>query len=251
MKKRVFLGMLTPSSNTVLEPVTSAMVSGLKGVSAHFGRFRVTEISLAAKALDQFDNGPLLEAACLLADARVDVIAWNGTSAGWLGFEADRKLCRDITAATGIPATTSTLALAEAFVAAGVVSYALVTPYLDEIQEKIVANFASEGFACVAERHLNDKGNFSFSEVTGERIAEMVRDVAADKPQAITTYCTNLRGAPVVDELERELAIPIFDSISVVVWKSLLLAGVDPGDVIGWGRLFNDQAMVGAKVRHA
>ncbi len=243
--------MLTPSSNTVLEPVTSAMVADLKGVSAHFGRFRVTEISLTAKALDQFDNGPLLEAARLLADARVDVIAWNGTSAGWLGFEADRKLCREITAATGISATTSTLALAEAFEVAGVARYALVTPYLDEIQEKIVANFASEGFACVAERHLNDKGNFSFSEVTEESIAGMVRDVAAGKPQAITTYCTNLRGAPVVDELERELGIPIFDSISAVVWKSLLIAGVDPGGIMGWGRLFSDQTMAWTKVRHA
>jgi maleate isomerase len=251
MKKRVFLGMLTPSSNTVLEPVTSAMVAGLNDVSAHFGRFRVIEISLAAKALGQFSNGSLLEAARLLADARVDVIAWNGTSAGWLGFEADRKLCREITAATGIPATTSTLALAEAFEVAGVARFALVTPYLDEIQEKIVANFASEGFACVAERHLNDKGNFSFSEVTGERIAGMVRDVAADKPQAITTYCTNFRGAPIVDELERDIGIPIFDSISVVVWKSLLLAGVDPRGVMGWGRLFSDETLAAPKVRHA
>lgn len=46
MKKRIKLGMLTPSSNTALEPITSAMVSGLPNVSAHFSRFTVTEISL-------------------------------------------------------------------------------------------------------------------------------------------------------------------------------------------------------------
>ena len=62
--------MLTPSSNTVLEPITSAMVAGLEGVSAHFGRFRVTEISLTENALDQFDNAPLIEASRMLADAR-------------------------------------------------------------------------------------------------------------------------------------------------------------------------------------
>ena len=97
-EKRVLLGMLTPSSNTVLEPVTTAILQELDHVSAHFSRFRVTEISLSAAALGQFDDRPLLTAAELLADANVDVIAWNGTSAGWLGFERDeigRASCRE------------------------------------------------------------------------------------------------------------------------------------------------------------
>ena len=46
--KRILLGMLTPSSNTVLEPVTQAMLAGLPEVSVHFSRFRVTEIALSS-----------------------------------------------------------------------------------------------------------------------------------------------------------------------------------------------------------
>ena len=57
MTKRILLGMLTPSSNTTLEPVTTQMVAGLPEVSAHFGRFRVTEIALSDQALGQFDIG--------------------------------------------------------------------------------------------------------------------------------------------------------------------------------------------------
>ncbi|MFY7780442.1 MAG: Asp/Glu/hydantoin racemase, partial [Tagaea sp.] len=79
-KKRKMIGMLTPSSNTVLEPITAAMLAGLPEVTAHFGRFKVTEISLAQGALAQFDDGPILAAAELLADARVGAIVWNGTS---------------------------------------------------------------------------------------------------------------------------------------------------------------------------
>jgi maleate isomerase len=33
------LGMMTPSSNTVLEPITTAMLAGVSGVTAHFSRF--------------------------------------------------------------------------------------------------------------------------------------------------------------------------------------------------------------------
>src|SRR4051794_22014579 len=104
MTRPVRLGMLTPSSNTVLEPVTSAMLSGLPEVTAHFSRFKVTEIALSEQALGQFNDSEILRAAELLAHAKVDVIAWNGTSAGWLGFERDVQLCDRIKQATGIPA---------------------------------------------------------------------------------------------------------------------------------------------------
>ena len=57
MTKRILLGMLTPSSNTALEPITTAMVAGLPEVSAHFSRFKVTEIALSNTALAQFDSG--------------------------------------------------------------------------------------------------------------------------------------------------------------------------------------------------
>ena len=113
MTKRILLGILTPSSNTALEPLTSAIVGGLPGVSAHFARFTVTEISLKDQALGQFDDSKILEAAKLLADAKVDSIGWSGTSSGWLGFEADERLCHRITETTGIPAATSVLALNE------------------------------------------------------------------------------------------------------------------------------------------
>jgi len=114
------LGLLTPSSNTVLEPLSTAMVAGLPGVTLHFSRFRVTEIALSDAALAQFDPAPVLHAAALLADAKVDAIAWSGTAASWLGFDRDVLLCRDIQDATGIPATSSVLALNEALARTGV-----------------------------------------------------------------------------------------------------------------------------------
>src|SRR5258708_25340659 len=118
--QRKRLGMITPSSNSVLEPVTCAMMAKLADVSAHFSRFRVTEIALDQAALDQFDASVMLPAADLLADAKVDAIAWNGTSASWLGVDRDRSLCKAITARTGAAATTATPACLDAVNAADV-----------------------------------------------------------------------------------------------------------------------------------
>jgi len=239
--KRVLLGMLTPSSNTALEPLTSAMLAGLPEVSAHFGRFRVTEISLKPQALGQFDIVPILEAARLLADAHVDVIAWNGTSSGWLGFEADAVLCQRIEKETGVRCCTSVLALNEIMLKTQRRRFGLVTPYLDDVQAAIVSNYARSGFECVAERHLNQSVNFGFSEVEPPQIVQMAQEVAGAQPQCITTFCTNLRAAQLAAALEAELGIPVYDTVSTAVWKSLRLCGVDTRRVEGWGSLFNEE----------
>lgn len=241
---RRLVGMLTPSSNTVLEPYTGAILQPLlPEVSAHFQRFTVTEISLGDKSLSQFDLEPILEAARLLNDARMNVIAWNGTSSSWLGFDADRRLCASISETTGVQATSSVLALNEVLERTKVKRLGLVTPYLEDIQEKIIANYQAAGYEIVGERHLNDQGNFSFSEYDEATLADMVRDVARSKPEAITLLCTNLRGAGIVAELEKELGIPIYDSVSVTVWKTLQMIGVNPALITGWGQLFQDQRL--------
>ena len=239
MTERVFLGMLTPSSNTILEPVTTAMVAGLPEVTAHFSRFKVTEIALSGPALAQFDDSEILRAAELLAHAKVHVIAWNGTSSGWLGFERDVRLCERITAATGIPACTAMLALNEILEITGAKRVGFVTPYLDDVQARINANYENAGFRVAAERHLGMRDNFSFSTVTDDEIRSMTRDVAAAKPDAIAIICTNMRGAPLAEELEAAHGIPIYDTVSTTVWKSLKIAEVEPGRVKGWGTIFS------------
>jgi maleate isomerase len=239
-KQRIFLGMLTPSSNTTLEPVTARMLEDLPEVTAHFGRFRVTEISLAEQALGQFQLEPMLAASELLADARCHSICWNGTSAGWLGFERDRELCRAIEARTGIRACSSVLAIDEIFHATGVKRFGMVSPYTDDIVDAIRCNFGREGFELTAERHCGIKVNFDFSEIEPQTIAAMIRDVARERLQAIIVLCTNMDGASLTEELEREIGIPVYDTIACAVWASLRNVGVRPDRVKGWGRLFRE-----------
>jgi maleate isomerase len=231
--------MLTPSSNTILEPVTTAMIAGLPEVTAHFSRFKVTEIALSGPALAQFDDSEILGASELLAHAKVNVIAWNGTSSGWLGFERDVQLCERITQATGIPACTAMLALNEVLEKTGAKTVGFVTPYLDDVQARINANYQRAGFRVVAERHLGMRDNFSFSTVTADQMRQMTAQIAAAKPDAIAIICTNMRGAPLAEELEAAHGIPIYDTVATTVWKSLKIAGVDTPRVKGWGTIFS------------
>ena len=50
-RSRRRIGMLTPSSNTVLEPMATEILRGVPRVSVHFSRLQVTQISLEDAAL--------------------------------------------------------------------------------------------------------------------------------------------------------------------------------------------------------
>lgn len=236
--RRVRLGMITPSSNTALEPATAAMLRGLPDTSAHFARLRVTEIGLGAAASRQFDMQPMLGAAELLADARCDAICWNGTSGSWLGLEQDRALCEAIRGRVGIPATSASLALGDAFAALEVRRYGLVTPYASEVQEAIVSQLAARGCECVAERHSGLRVNFEFAEVPAEHVDEMIRQAAQPRPEAVVVLCTNMDAATRCARLERETGVAVLDSIAVALWGAMRLAGADTTRIAGYGRLF-------------
>lgn len=241
MTHTIRLGVLTPSSNTALEPLTSALAAAVPGCSAHFARFKVTEIALSEQALGQFDDSKILAAAELLADAKVDVIGWSGTAAGWLGFDRDRMLCQRITERTGLPATTAVLALNELLALHGVKRLGLVTPYTADVQQRIVDNYAALGIEVVAERHLGIRVNHDFALVEPDTLHGLMHEVAAARPQAITTFCTNLRAAPLAERIEDELGMPLFDTVSTTVWGQLRAIGADPTAVQGWGRWFQQR----------
>lgn len=234
----VRIGMIVPSSNTCLEPVTYRLLGGRRDVTVHFARLPVTRIGLDAEAGSQFDADAMVAAATQLADAKVDVVLWNGTAGSWLGIGHDTALAKRLTEATGVPASTSTLAMLEACRVYGVTRLGLATPYLAEINDRIVDVYGAEGIEIVAESHLGIGDNEAFASVPATDVADQVRKVATDA-HACAVLCTNVHGAELAPELEPELGIPLLDSVSVTLWHALRLAGVR-APVTGFGTLLRD-----------
>lgn len=240
------LGMLTPSSNTALEPQTYGILTGLPSVTAHFSRLRVTRMAAEAESDSQFDAAAMRPAAMLLADAGVGVIAWNGTSGSWLGPDRDRQLCRDLTEATGIAATTSTLALLDGCRRLQVTRLGLATPYVEQLNHGIASHYANEGIRVVTSEHLGITDNLTVGALTTDEICGLVRRAARNDAQAVAVVCTNVAATEHVRELERELGVPVLDSIAVTAWKCLEIAGVRERPA-GYGALMDsgDTAVAG------
>jgi maleate isomerase len=215
------LGVLAPSSNTVLEPATAALLPGDGSVTMHVARLRVVSISDEPRSLAQFELETMVTAAELLADARVDLLLWNGTAASWLGFARDGQIVTALEARTGIRATTAIIAMNAALARLGARRIGLVTPYVAAIEAKIIANYAREGFVVASAMRSDLTENTAFAEIAPDAVATMVRAVARTPVDVIMILCTNLAGSAIAPALSAELGIPVLDSVRVAVEYSL------------------------------
>lgn len=221
------LGMVLPSSNTVVEPTCIALLAGRADVTIHFARFRLTAVTVEDPARAYYDSGAILDAAMLLADARCDVITWNGSAGGVVGFDRDRKLVADIEQRASIAATTSSLSILDAFRRHAVKRFAMVTLNPPAMNATIKSHFATEGFECVFDTARTDiADNFAMAAITPTTIAAAASAAARSKPDALIIYGTNTRGAAVVDQLEAALGIPVFDSVAIGLWGALERVGL-------------------------
>lgn len=205
------IGIVLPSSNTVVEPMAATALRG-QDATAHFSRLGVFDVTLDAASLAQFTMQKHKEAARLLADAQVDRLVWGGTSAAWIGIAQDQDWCAGITALTGIPATTCVLEMNRQLVERRVRRIALVTPYTADVQARIIETYRALGFETVAEAHHGGTVSNDYAAIPADRIVAMMRDLAAARPEAILVMCTNMRGAACAAAIEAETGIPVIDS---------------------------------------
>ena len=140
------IGMIVPSSNTVVEPICSRIFFGMEDVvTVHYSRLEVVNVSLDDNSTRQFAVDTMLRAADQLAQAKVDAIIWNGTAGSWLGIERDREMCQKIEEKTKIPMSTASLGLVGSYQVFDIKRLHLVTPYIKEMNDAIIREYEKLG----------------------------------------------------------------------------------------------------------
>ena len=221
------IGIVIPSSNVVIEPLVAKLFCNSND-TVHFSRLGVVEIKLDAESLAQFEIGEQLSAAQKLCDAQVDAIVWGGTSSSWLGIERDEEYCRLIEKKTGVPTTTCVLEMNRKLASLGARRIAMVTPYTDDIHNRILDNYEKLTFPRPTGQNLGGSVSNEFASIPPSTIEDIVLNVAKESPDVIMIMCTNLQGAAVAQNLSKRLGIPIIDSaVATLQAGSRLISGVD------------------------
>ena len=235
------VGFIVPSSNTAVEPITNAIFQSLNSnIICLFTRIQVKTVGTDANSTSQFATETMVEAACLLADAQVDAIVWNGTSGMWVGhgLEADKKLARAMQDATGIPCSTTTLATIVALERLNVKRLTIAVPYTEALTAKLVEFYTGCGYHVAAAERLENtpSSNLEIAKSSEESISRVIERCVSSQAHAVIVACTNWPASGSVEKLERKHGVPIVDSITVTAWWALCMVDYR-GSVSGWGKL--------------
>ncbi len=229
------LGLITPSPGWTPEHEWPRMLP--LGVS-----YMVARIPLKATTPEELAKmgQHALDAAVMLASAKVDVICYGCTVETILqGVDYDRAVEKKLADATETPARTMTGAVMEALRAFGTRKLALVTPYIDAINQREVAFMTGLGLDVVYEKGLGIATTVEIAKIPPAKVYELGMEAVARAPDADVLFisCGNLRTIEAIPALEAATGKPVISSNQALLWSSLRLAGVT--DIVpGFGSLF-------------
>lgn len=158
--------------------------------------------------------------------------------AGW-ALTATTGLCAALTERTGARATTAIKSLNRLLAAFGVRKLGLVTPYTPDVQQQIIANYAAHRDRDRGRAAQQPVGQFLFRGALRRRDRGHVPRGGRGAADAIAIVCTNMRGPLVAAGLERELGIPVLDSVAFTLWGCLKEAGTDMTPLSEFGMMFS------------
>jgi maleate isomerase len=177
-------------------------------------------------------------AAGLLAEADPKVIAFTCTaSAMSVGPEADFEQIADMEKVTnGIPVTTTTTGIFNAFEFMGWKKIAMGGPYIQPIVDKFINVLTKKGIDVVSSKTLGIKMLDDLRTTPSHKAYEIGKEAFVPEADCIFLPCTTFRAIDIIERLEDETGKPVITSNQASMWECLRLMGID--DVIdGYGEL--------------
>jgi maleate isomerase len=213
------VGLMIPSSNTMMEVDFARYLP--PGTALHTARMYMEDTTPAGenRMLDEF----ALPAARDLGTARPDVVVFGCTSAGALrGNDYDAQLCERISELVGAPVVSTIGAVRAAIQASGAASIGVITPYVDELNEKIRASIEADGTHVAAITGLGITDNFEIAEVRHDEIVAFAeralgRLAAGASIGLAFASCTNFGAMAARPAIAARLGLPVVTSNQAVL----------------------------------
>ena len=219
------LGLLVPAANTIMETDFHQWLPESVGLF-------VNRLYASSKRKDTLANlqdidDHVEESARILAMAKPDVILFGCTSGSFLhGLGWDQEMVKQIEhAAGGIPAVTTSGCVLEALHEMKLQSISVVTPYPEDVNDRLKVFLRDAGFTITSFEGLNlefdSKGDTLSQKVMPDEIYEI--GVRVDRPEADGLFisCTSFRAGEAIERLEQALRKPVVTANQASLWSAL------------------------------
>jgi maleate isomerase len=223
------IGLIVPSSNTVMEPDFHREFSGSAVVSTT--RIFLEEVTHEAEI--RMNTEELPAAIRLIKTAAPRVVIFGCTSAGSLGGIAhDAAIAQSIAAGTGARALTVIGSVLSQLKAAQPRRVAVFTPYRDEITRSVADCLLEAGFSLARVAGMGLVENREIGKVVPEEIIRFVQDQCRDlDADCVFLSCTNWRAMEAMGRLEELLGCGVFTSNQACVEEARRIVNADAAAV--------------------
>jgi len=230
---RARLGVVIPSLNAVSEPEFAMMVP--EGVTCHYQRFAFTGGGLdVLKSLKDLVLSAAEQTLHIYPSA-LGMCCTAGSFAGGKGW--DEEIIHQLKNKTGLPATTASTSVLEAFRKLGVKKISVAAPYLEGIARR-EKEFLEDNDIKVANMKWLNKDGFEMYEVPYEVTYRLAKEVDSPKAEAIFISCVALPTLGLINKLEEDIGKPVVTSNQAFIWRLLRLSNINE-KIEGFGRLLS------------
>ncbi len=205
------------------------------GVGLHFSRIPMSN-DATVETLGAMAPDITASAALLLPEDHLDVISYTCNS-GTMVIGEDGVMAALAAAKPEAKTTTVMTSVVRGLRALGVRRIVVATPYLDEVNDYVLAFLETRGFEVLDIQGLNIRENTDVDRVDPEFMREFARGLDRADADAVFVCCGALRTLDITGALEGDVGKPVVVSNQAMMWDCLRLAGIE--DVVpGYGRLF-------------
>ena len=233
---RARLGLVVLATDHTVEFEWRRILQDVPGVGLYHARI-LNDAAINPVTLKAME-GRLAETTRLLLPASpFDVVAYGCTSASMvIGEDKVSALIQGVRpeAKTTNPVT----AARAAFAALGVKRIALLTPYIQQINDMMRDYFEARGLAVPVMGSFNIENDNEVARLSPTTIRDAALELGREKDvEGVFVSCTSIRLATVAAEVESLLGKPVTSSNHAMAWHTLRLAGI-ADKLPQFGRLF-------------
>ncbi|MFK7891487.1 MAG: hypothetical protein AB8B63_11790 [Granulosicoccus sp.] len=238
--KRLKIGVVTPSTNTTLEPDCHSLCPD--GVTVHTARIPIQNKKISGAAayddhVKAMRDGIGVAIEQIVTCGPNHVIMGVALEAFWGGVEGSTRLEKELSALTGTRISMGSTSMHRALQAIGAKRIAILTPHMPAGDEQVSRWFTEAGYEIVKLVGLCCESPRLIAEVSLEQMRNTVLTLDSEEPDAIVQVGTNLQFRRIAAASELLLGKPVLALNAVMLWDSLRLHGIrDP--LVGLGQLF-------------
>ncbi len=226
-------GVLIPATNTTAEIEYSRLLP--PEWQAHYARVATSSVNRTPFSPPRDEDVDYQ--ARLLGSARVEIVFLLQTSASLFADDYDADVTRRISAAAGVPALTSAMAIGEAMQALGLKRIALVSPYSPEVNQRARHYYEGKyGLEIVALEGFAATDSYAIGQLGPENAREAFARIDRPEIEAFVVPGGNFPTMASIGEWEREFKKPVVTTNQAALWGVLKRLG-SADRMPGLGRL--------------